>query len=471
MEKVVISLLGLSVKADSKPLYRNNTDVELQDGYFINSIDVLLHSFSDNKFIFFGTKEAIDQHKKVFNDLIANKKVEFVEFDDKNLNDIFYRIITIIQENKDSHILFDITHSFRDSVIMSVLSTIISQIVYSPHIKMIYAKEIKRFQEYQYELVSEEILNTSNIAFILSSFISTLRIPSLSSKYELYEILHNFSNHLLSNQFNEIFKEDIGILKDYIQRNRENLFFVSNLLQEMEQMIQAIESIRDKALYEQFLFFSNFFLEKDYFLHSSSYLIEAIGLYIGHVLTELKIIDFDYTLYANQQKIKGLLNLQPSNNDFTFPNEYFVDINVKIIDEFYYLRNEVADIRNNLAHINVNQQYKDIKDRLSNAIKTFENLIEAEVLYKLDTTDKNKQYTVTYQLQAIQKEVKKFKYPKATSVPKIQTIFERYEKGEIDKLQSLMDIKKLKNYINKNRDRIKALLDKQKNRELILKNL
>ncbi len=59
METVIISLLGLSLRADSKPLYRNNTNIELQEGCFINSIDVLLHSFSENKFIFFGTEKAI----------------------------------------------------------------------------------------------------------------------------------------------------------------------------------------------------------------------------------------------------------------------------------------------------------------------------------------------------------------------------------------------------------------------------
>ena len=172
MHQIVISLLGLSIY-ETKSNYQNNSSYKLQTGEFINSIDVLLNSFdNEEKFIFFGTEKSINKHKEAFEKLIVKMNVTFIEYDSQNLNDIFYKIISTIIDHKENEILFDITHSFRDSVIMSVISTIVSQIVYNPNIAMIYAKEVEKFKKYEYEQVSEDILDTSNIAFILSSFIT-----------------------------------------------------------------------------------------------------------------------------------------------------------------------------------------------------------------------------------------------------------------------------------------------------------
>jgi len=68
--QVVISLLGLSIKEDSRSSYLNNTPFNLKIGNFINSTDVLLNSFDNVDFVFFGTKESIERHKRVYQDII-----------------------------------------------------------------------------------------------------------------------------------------------------------------------------------------------------------------------------------------------------------------------------------------------------------------------------------------------------------------------------------------------------------------
>lgn len=399
--------------------------------------------------------------------MISKKNVDFIEYNSQNLNDIFEKIISTIIKNRDKEILFDITHSFRDSVIMSVISTIISQIVYNPNIIMIYAKEIEKYTKYAYELVGDEILNTSNIAFILSSFVSTLRIPQLNSKYKLFKILNDFSIHLLSNQFKEIYEKDILSLEEYINDKREELFFVKDLLNELEKIVLDIKKIKDKDTYKQFLFFSKFFHSKDYYLHSATYLIEAINYYIGQVLTEFKIIDFDYNEYENQTKIVSFLKLIPSKSGFRFPNEYFIDINVHVIDKFYYLRKEVAEIRHNLAHININKHYDKIKENLKNLIDGFSSLIEEKILYNLDTTQNNKLLTVKYNLEKYEEELKKITLN--NQIPaRLQTTLKKYQNNLLSDL-TVFNQNKLQEFMDNNHHEISKLFQYRDNRKLFLK--
>ena len=470
---VIISLLGLSVY-DTKYPYKDNdkTNFKLQDGEFVNSIDVLLHSFEDKtKFVFFGTDKSIKTHEDFpkFKDLFQQKNVELIEYKNGDLNDIFAKMISKIATIEDE-ILFDITHSFRDAVIMSVLSTIIAQIVYKPKITMIYAKEYKDKdnKSYTYELVSDDILNTSNIALVLSTFIQTLKIPSLQSKYELYEKLNDFSIHLLSNQFKAIYEEDIDKLKQFIKDSKERLFFVKNLVEQLEKIIVTIEQTKNKPTYEKFLFFTEFFYQKDYYLHSATYLIEGVTQYIGIALQEQNMINFDMDEYDNQQKIVALLKLNYNQNDFNFPHEYFVDINIDIFNRLLSLRDNIGKIRHNLAHINVSQDYKEIKTDLGDLIDEYKEIVQNNVLYKMDKTLDKKKSTVKYRLQHHENNIRTFaKTKESNNIPKFNKVLEKYEERKLDDL-TMMDISKVKNYLSKNYSEIKQLMKKRKNRQLFL---
>jgi len=458
---MILSLLGISVFADSKSKYQNNTNLSIKIGEYINSIHVLLENYPNEKFIFLGTKEAIQKHKDVFKNLIDDRNVSFEEINGNDLNSIFLSIINILIKYKDEKIIFDITHSFRDTVLMSVISTIVSQSIYNPNIEMIYAKEIERFKLYQYELVSEEILNTSNIAIILSTFLDTLRVPNLKSKYQLNSILSDFSNHLLSNQFKNIYETDIPSLKGFIQTNQSHLFFAKPLLENLNEFILEIENTKSKDNYEKFLFFTKLFYKKNYFLHSATYLIEGITYYIAFTLKQLNYIEFDVDNYANQQKIVALLKFVPSMQDFNFPNEYFIDINYKVFKKFTSLRDKVAEIRHNLAHINIHQNYGEIKKELKNLIDEYENLIKNKELFNLDKTLDKKHCTIKYKLDQYKKQLNKYsKVPNSNT--KIDTFIKKYEDKKLSDLTTF-EIDKLKNYLNKNYKEIRKLLDKKAN--------
>ena len=466
-KKIVLSLLGLSVY-DTTSYYKNNTMLSLKEGEFINSIEALLESFGDEKFIFFGTKESIEKHKDKFKVLIEkNNHVEFKEYINGDLNDIFIQIMNTLIKYQEEDIIFDITHSFRDSVIMSVISTMVSQIIYRPTISMIYAKELPKKGEekqYQYTLVGDEFLNTANIATILSTFLSTFKVPPLNSKYKLYNILHSFSTHLVSNQFKDIYEHDIVDLKDFIHTKEEELFFVRPLLSELKTMIDDIEKVKLKRTSEQFIFFSKLFVEKDYFLHASTYLIEAISYYIGEVFFDLNYIDFEIDKYENQSKLVALLKLNYKEKDFNFPNQYFVDINIETFNKFYNLREKVAEIRHNLAHINIEQDYGNIKEKLEHSIEEFKSLLDERILYKLDKTEDKKKYTVKYKLKLLQEDANILNKQKS-SFAKVDTIFDKYDKEKLSDL-TLYDIEKLKNFCKNNISIYQKLAKAKQEREL-----
>ena len=463
----VVSLLGLSVYPTTSN-YENNTSFRLKSGEFVNSIDVLLNSFDNGeKFIFFGTAESIEKHKGAFGGSIEKKSVEFIEYTNGDLNDIFAKMISKIASIEEE-ILFDITHSFRDAVIMSVISTLIAQIVYKPKITMIYAKEIESRKRYAYELVGDYILNTSNIAFVLSSFIQTLRVPPLKSKYALYEELNQFSIHLLSNQFKAIYDEDIIQLKVFIEENRERLFFVKNLVEQLEEIVIAIEKTKEKPTYEKFLFFTEFFYKKDYYLHSATYLIEGLTQYIGVALKEQGFIVFDMDNYENQQKIVSLLRLNYKKEDFHFPHEYFVDINIALFNRLNSLRDSIAKIRHNLAHINTQQDYTKIKEDLKRLIEEYKTILTQKVLYTIDSTLDKKTDTVKYQLKRYEKEIiTSYVLNPNASMPKFKTIYDKYQEGKLEDLTAL-DTQKVHRFFSKNIKTIEKLFNMQERRELLI---
>ena len=206
------------------------------------------------------------------------------------------------------------------------------------------------------------------------------------------------------------------------------------------------------------------FVKKDYFLHSSTYLIEAITLYIGKSLKKQGYINFDVDEYANAQKIVNLIKFQPDLKNFNFPNEYFVDINYKTFLRFANLRDKVANIRHNLAHINMTQSYGEIKKELTELIKEFKFLIDKEVLFNLDTSENKKINTVRFKIEQYQNKLKNFKLNSKVSVPKIETVFERYKNNELDKLQAILKIDDLIKFLAKNESKLNKLFEDKKNK-------
>ncbi len=368
-----------------------------------------------------------------------------LKFDDRflidNPKDIekFFHLINQAIRDYDS-VVFDVSHGFRHLPILAIINLIIENIENPNKIeKILFTKEVKQFKKYEV-IDLKKYLDIANIAFAMRSFLSTYKVPSLKLESKIYKDLTDFSTDLTSNRFQKLFSSDIKELKESIANARENYFFLENLLDNLEEFISSIESIEGSKEYEKFIFFSKIFLDKEYLLNSATYLIEGIVYYVGTVLKDIGVLDrdFDLNIYRNRQDVVAILELStPAKSRVTLPNEYFIDINYKLLSDFNELRKEVGDIRNNLAHININKSYGDLSSKLEKLISRFESLIIRQELDGLDLIDTYKTETVKYILEKYQKETDKFF---STEVkPKISTILNKHRDNNIDRLQGISE--------------------------------
>jgi CRISPR-associated DxTHG motif protein len=479
MKKAVITILGTAgtqydkqekkyfpISMDKRASYTFLNDEIFK---YHNTFPLLIEKYKDDyDVIALHTAEA----KQAQESVLKLYKIDY-NFNDnhfiKNPNDdsSFFSIINTAMENYDE-IIFDVSHGFRHLPLLALIGLIVENIDNPKKIKnILFAQEEETFKRYKF-VDLKHYLDISNIALILRSFLSTYKVPELEIDLPLYKILKDFSIHLTSNQFADIFDKDISLLKDELKASRQKLFFVKELLDELDDFIEKIEKVKAKSEYEKFLFFSKLFLGKGYLLHSSTYLIEGITYYMAEVFSQKGYINFDTTEYANQTKIVSILKLSYSLKDFNFPNEYFIDINIDIINQFNTLRENVASIRHNLAHVNISKTYENIEDDLKKYIHTYSDLIENKILYNLDSTLDKKKFTIKFLLEQYGLEIEKCANRK-DGIPKTETILRKYGDEALSDLTAF-DYGKIDNFCQKYCSDIKYLIDLKgyKNRTLLV---
>ena len=477
MKKAIITILGTAgakynvelkkykaIDMKERATYYFFNDKELK---YHNTFPLLIEKYNKNyEIVALYTKEA----KQVQKDILKLYNINY-NFDDNfaiedpNDDKKFFSLINDAIKNYDE-VIFDVSHGFRHLPLLAIIGLIVENIENSKKIKKIlFAQEKIAFKEYVF-IDLKEYLNISNIALVLRSFLSTYKVPEIDMDENLYKVIKDFSIHLTSNQFSEIFNTDIELLKKELKNAKYKLFFVNELLEELEIFIKKIELIKDRSEYEQFLFFAKLFIEKGYLLHSSTYLIEGVTYYIAEALSKQNYIDFDITQYANQTKIVSLLKLNYSSKDFKFPNEYFISINIDKINKFYELRENIANIRHNLAHINISKTYDDIENELRKYILMFEELIEQRELYNFDKTLDKKKFTVKFLLEEYEKYIKNFANNQ-DGIPKLETIIKKYNEDSLNSL-TVFNTSKLLNFCNTHYKDISELLKKKKDRECLI---
>jgi CRISPR-associated DxTHG motif protein len=478
MKKAVITILGtagakfdrdakkyMPVKMKDRALYNFFDGSELK---YHNTFPLLIEKYENNYDILaLYTKEAKQAQEDILK--LYGLKYNFNEkYFIQNPNDdkTFFDIINSAIKSYDE-VIFDVSHGFRHLPLLALIGLIVENIENPKKIRYIlFAQEEIPFKEYNF-IDLKNYLNISNIALVLRNFLSTYKVLDLDLDISLYKSLKKFSINLTSNQYQNVLNQDIDELKQEITKAKEEFFFIEGLLEEIEKIISKIEAIKHKQLYEQFLFFAKFFLNKKYLLQSSTYLIEGLTFYIGTVLKEIGYFKLDAKEYDDLQKIVGLLKLKPSYKDFNFPNEYFVDINSEAFKKFSILRENIAEIRHNLSHINTTKSYGDLEEELKQYIQEFEELINNRILYNLDKTLDNKKRTIKYILELYQQELEKTKLNRNDTIPKIKTLYEKYTKKELQNLTTL-DKVKLGSYIKNYIEDIKKLLHYQEEKKLLL---
>jgi CRISPR-associated DxTHG motif protein len=478
MKRAVITILGTAGAKFNKDV-KKYIPVEMEerakykflDGsklLYHNTFPLLIEKYQENyKILALYTKEAKQSQEDILK--LYGLKYNFDEkyfIENPNDDKTFFDIINSAIKSYDE-VIFDVSHGFRHLPLLALIGLIVENIENPKKIRYIlFAQEEIPFKKYNF-IDLKNYLNIANIALVLRNFLSTYKVLDLDLDMPLYKSLRRFSINLTSNQYKNVLNKDLDYLKQEIIKAKKEFFFIEGLLEDVENILSEIEAIKYQQLYEQFLFFAKFFLNKKYLLQSSAYLIEGLTFYISTALEDIGYCTFDVKRYDNQQKIVSLLKFNLSKNDFNFPNEYFIDINSKAFNKFAMLRERIAGIRHNLSHINTTKSYGDLEKELKQYIQEFEELINNKTLYKLDKTLDNKKRTLKYILEVYYKKLETTKLNQNSTAPKLNTLLEKYDNNELESLTAL-DKVKLDSYIKNYIEDIKKLLDYQKKNKFLL---
>jgi len=395
---MIISILGTSGAFKNRdnctPIYDDKGNIKFQIAKYNseilgkksaknkNSTEFLLENF-DEKFIFIGTQCAIDFQKIILAETIKGKDIDYVTIEDDSLDDIFEKILELLQEEKGDTIL-DITHGFRHQPIMAIFASTLSQFLERKNLKIIFAKEVEMFKEYTY-IYLDEYIEITQISLLLTGFIRTLNfIPVENMKLLNNKLFEDFSKSLLSNDMMGVEKHYL-LLKDELRRLEKNEEFkhIENLLIKVKDELRPLDMLAFFEPYQKYILLSKITVEKNYIIVGYAYIFESLREYCSYKFEHIcRGIEFKDDYAKNTAVINTILNFRQAKFGTEILNKY-KGIYKKNKIEFQRVRKlyeQIRKRRNALAHINTTSNFEDIKSDLIEIIKKVEKLFEDKIL-------------------------------------------------------------------------------------------
>ncbi|MGI6723206.1 MAG: CRISPR-associated DxTHG motif protein [Arcobacteraceae bacterium] len=385
-KKAVITVLGL-VGGDDKHqkanYYFEDSTKEIQEHY--NTLTLLIGEYSkEYKIVPIYTKEA-----KEANTIALNKsRVEFTYFDDIYLikdDKDFEGVFNIINNAVSSYdeLIIDVSHGFRHIPILMIVDLIIQNFQDTSKIKKIlYAKEIEQFKEY--EIIDlKKYLDLANITFILTTFTQNYTVANhiKSDKYsKLVEKLNSFSNDLMALSLNNLFKKTSQeLIKELENTVKEPE--LRDLANKLIEHINNITSYKDKKRYETYYNLSRDLYDKKYILLSLSLLFESIRMYIRSSIEKNHpeiVTDIEMQLNKDRYKIGDFFKNLAWKGYEDLSKISISESNYKVLQKSYdglnisNLYNSIDKTRNNLAHANSdNKTFKDIEHEVGELLNKY----------------------------------------------------------------------------------------------------
>jgi len=476
MQKIVITILGTAGTKRNREtnLFEINEEVEYKwiNGKTIKKLStfpLLIEKFKDYKIIPLYTKtakncqELILEHYNIDFDFNTGLLIE----NENNIKEIFHLINSLLRTNEYEEIIVDITHGFRHLPLLMLIS-LINFHLENPHKikKILFAQEQQRNAKYEF-MDLKEYLDLGSIALLIRTFLSTFKLPPFEKQIPLYENLRKLSIHLTSNQFPEIFEKDLPALKQDLEKKEKELFFIEGLIAKLKNFIYELEKIKDRPNYQKFLYLSQLFLEKEYYLQSATYLIETIPLYIETVFRGKGYLEKNADLKKMLDNINNLLRIEYKKDFFKFPNLYFLEINSEIFKELNAIREKIGEIRHNLVHINRNMKHENIEKDLKLQLNKLTKFIKNKKLETLDETENNKKYTLRFIKEKYQSELNSLKKIKSYSNVKLETFIKKGMANKIPELTQLHQEKAQEFYL-KNKEKLETIFEFEKNKKYLL---
>ncbi|MFP4333287.1 MAG: TM1812 family CRISPR-associated protein [Campylobacterales bacterium] len=393
---MIISILGLAGRdKDKNPTKANYQPPKdepdfIKEGEYHNSTDVMIKNFQDEKFIFLGTKDSENHQNGLIDFSKCKSSIEYFNpSDTKAIFDLMYKVLS----NIDEPILFDITHGFRDTAIMSVLATVINRFTNKKNIEIVYAKEIEKYKVYEYEKVNY-LLDISTLSYLLTTFLHTLNVPELEIKEELYEKMKNFSKNLFSNNIDTLLQTSYPELRDKIESYlQDDKIPIINLLTELKKELEIFDKIENKPEYMRNYYLAELMYRKNYHFAAYAYLFEAYPEYIYYHLQKRGFLEDTLLTYELGNDLKKMILAKPEVNttvrDFSvrFTNKEFLADTEELFDRIRVYRNQ-------MAHLNVGEDFDSTKS-LESVLSGFK-----EIIIKDDPLSKLEEYA-TFKIKKI----------------------------------------------------------------------
>lgn len=361
---------------------RYNSDIfDIPSQAYHNSTQFLLENFEDT-FVFIGTECAISFQKTILNQSLKGKTVEYVPIEDNSLDDIFEKILELLTHH--DNIILDITHGFRHQPIMAIFASTLSQFLERRDLKIVFAKEVVQYKEYEY-IYLDEYIEITQISLLLTGFIRTFNfIPVKSMKLLNNTLFEDFSESLLSNDLRGI-EKNYQLLSDELKRLQKNeeLKHIFQLLEKVRTELEPLGMFPFLKHYQKYMILSQLTIEKNYLIVALTYIFESLREYCTFRFQPLcQNIKFKDSYEHNTAVMNSITNFTKSkfrNKIFeTYPKIY--DHNKSEFKRIAKLYKRVRDLRNDLAHINKTNDFADIKKDLYQIIFQVETLYKDEVL-------------------------------------------------------------------------------------------
>jgi len=310
---MIISILGTAGRdfKTQKPVsfYYDCKVLGKKSGSFSNSLDMLLQNYPNQEGYFIGTKIAIEFQKQLLK--FKKQKHHFIEVEDDSLDDIFEKILELLQKENGETIL-DITHGFRHQPIMAIFASTLSQFLERKNLKIIFAKEVEMFKEYTY-IYLDEYIEITQISLLLTGFIRTLNfIPVENMKLLNNKLFEDFSKSLLSNDMIGVEKHYL-LLKDELRRLEKNEEFkhIENLLIKVKDELRPLDMLAFFEPYQKYILLSKITVEKNYIIVGYAYIFESLREYCSYKFEHIcRGIEFKDDYAKNTAVINTILNFR-----------------------------------------------------------------------------------------------------------------------------------------------------------------
>ena len=379
---MIISILGTAgrdFKSKEKvSFFYDCSCLGKESGDFCNSLEMLLDRFPVDEGYFIGTEVAIEFQKSLLE--FDEKRHHFIPVEDDSLDDIFEKILELLQEEQGETIL-DITHGFRHQPIMAIFASTLSQFLERKALKIIYAKEKERLRSYQY-IYLDEYIEITQISLLLTGFIRTFNfIPVSNMKLLNNKVFEDFSKSLLSNDLRGV-ERNYKLLQEELVMLKSNgdLKHISNLFEKVEKELRPLAMFAPLSPFQKYIFLSKMMVSKNYLVVSLAYIFESLREYCSYRFEDICVdIEFKDAYQRNDNVMKTIGNYRKENMILNrYPHLYHR--NKAAFKKVNKLYNKLRKRRNALAHINTTSNFEDIKQDLKEMIERVEKLYNSNSL-------------------------------------------------------------------------------------------